>query len=917
MAIKRQGRFYSQQRLSVPAIRDIESAVSADFDSVLRDMVAGTTTAYLLKGFKVNIGVSTFSQSADNLTVNTSNAAILHTLATESGTLLKITGSSAESLNSSNIRVSGAFIAGSTNYISIDFVRKADTSTDTVYFYDKNSNTEFSKLLPVTTLLDYKIVINTTGFTGKVPVAIITTNSGNIPTQITDTRNMFFRLGTGGLTPDQFYDFPWTSRTEPGVVTTSSGTDPFTGADKELSTFKQWMNAVMTSLKEIKGTPYWFSLSGGSSSGSLSLATVNDDANLSVLTGSGTLNHNLSVTGELISNDQITIRNVVTDAAVTIASFTATMNDGEVAFLPLVRFADISGNVTIAPSGVLPGALAGQNALVIQAGSVGQFVSLTNGNPYGDWIKSKNDNARYFRQISNFYDAAGSLTNSTNASYLLLDSAYSIAGSTTGSQQIHYNKGFYGPSDIEVSTVTDILDNYDVEDVYWLAKRVGSDIYVKGMGRFVNGEVRPVSENTSNNVLNYIGSSNESATYPAYATSVTGAILSPAQYNYGGTSTDNLTIRTSVLTSAASNQAQNKNIVLVGGGTVANAAGVITWTDVARLIMHGPGSGTENYISPGSFSLIGTDTAAYVQIDRNSSVTISVSVTASASVPLAENIFVIARRLSAESDVWLGVGGQAYLLSDNSSSDSGFTPTSLNSSGYGNIQKWRQELQTGVPFDLVETPYSVTATLLFKNGLLQTYGTDYILTGSGGNRIDQTSYDATAEYVACYAVGNNVPYVYVQSYTTISVTATAISFSPSPNASDTAGVLVFVNGLQRKIPEDCYASPDGLVFTFSLLPSDVVSFFYRGVNNNEMARQKSVNQTVTSGRTIYTYDCDINHDKSTLLSIDGVVQFPVTNTYGLTSSEITVNDYRMINPGVFEVNSSSLTTGSQIYVWSI
>lgn len=921
MAIKRQGRFYSQERLAVPAIRDIESAVSADFDSVLRDMIAGTSTGYILSGFTVNIGVSTFSQSADNLTLNSLNGKILNTTAIESGTLLKVTGSTAEALNTSNARISGSFIAGSTNYVSINYIRKADTSTDTVYFYDKNADIEFSKLLPVATLLDYQIVINTTGFDVNVPVAIIQTNSGNVPTQITDSRYMLFRLGTGGLTPNQFYSYPWLSgRTEPGTATTSSGTDPFTGADKNITTFKEWMDAMMTSIKEIKGSSYWFS-TGSSGSGGLSLQTVNDDANLSVWTGLGTLTHNLSTTGQIISSANINIRNMVTDSNFVVESFTKSLADGEVLFLNLTRYSDITGNVTFVPSGTLPGSLVGQNNLVVQASSVGQFTSLTNGSPYGDWIKSKNDNPRYFRQVSAFYNSAGSVTNSTNATYILLDSSYNITGASTGIQQAHYNQGYHGQSVVLTSSKVSILGTYNIQNVYWLAHRSSDSVYVRNMGRFVPGEVRAVNENTATNVLNFIGSANESATFPVYATSVTGAIISPSQVNYNGSSTDNLTIRASELTTAMANKAQDRNIAMLGGGTVSNVAGLLSWNASITFIINGPGAGTTNYIPIGSANMNVAGTCAYVTIDRNSVASLAVSITTYANVPLADNTLVIARRMTTN-DVWVGIDGLAYLITDGSDSGTtGVTPASAFSLGIANLHKWVQEIPTGTinasnkSFTLSKNPVSSTATLVFRNGMIQTPGTDYSLTNS--NNILFVSAPAVGnELVTVYARGGTVPYVYVQSVTTIALTTSVVSFTPSPVASYTPGIAVFVNGLQRVVNTDFTATASGLTFAFNLNPLTVVNYFYTGVNDNEFTEQSLFTQTLTSGRTIYTYFTDYNHPNLALISFDGVAQFPVTNTYGLTSSVITVNDYRFLDSQTLEVNATSLTTGTVGYIWA-
>ncbi len=919
MAISRQNRFYSQERISVPSIRAIEAGVTSDFDSILRNFMSSTTEAYIVKGFYINIGATTFASSADNLTLNTLNGVIMNTLALEAGTLLSVDGSATEALNSSNARVSGSFIAGSTNYISINYIRKASTSTDTVFFYDADSDTEFSKILPVSTELDYQIIINTTGFSGYDPIAIVTTNSSNIVTQIVDSRNMFFRLGTGGLTPDPFNDYSWPgTRTEPGTTTTSSSDDPFLGADKNIYSFKQWADAVMTEIKAIKGTSFWFSNSGssGGGSGDLSLATINDDANLSLWSGLGTLTHNLATTGTLISSADIVIRNVVTDSKFTVQSFSKSISDGSVLFLNLTRYTDITGDVTVVPGGTLPGSLVGLNSRTIQAGSVGQFSSLVAGvSITGDYVKVKSDNVRYFRQIQAFYDAVGSVTTSAGASYLLLDSAYAGA---TGVERIHYNKGFYPASDVLTATKSGILATYDIGNVYWLADRESDAIYVKGMGRFVAGEVRPVSENTSNNVLNFIGSTNESATFPSYATDVSGGITSPTQVNYGGASTDNLTIRVSELSSAMADKAMDKNVQFLGGGTVDNTAGLIAWSTSITVSIGGPGSGITNYIAAGNCYLTATDSCAYVTIDRNTVSLLPVSVTTFALLPLNENAFVFARKLST-GDVW--VGNSPYLITDGTNSLSGITPSSSGSAGGGNLHLWAQEVPTGsinssnTSFTITNFPYSVTTCILFRNGLYQSATTDYSITNSV-NILFTAAPLSGDEIVAMYGLGSTVPYVYVQSLTTVSITGSTVAFSPSPTASYTPGVVVFLNGLVRRANTDYTASGAGLGFTFNLEPGSIVSAFYTGVNANIIARQGSFAQSLTSGRSLYSWFFDYTSVNSTIVAFDGVAQFAINNTIGLTSSNITINDYQWLSPNVLEANAASFTTGTIGYIWA-
>jgi hypothetical protein len=235
----------------------------------------------------------------------------------------------------------------------------------------------------------------------------------------------------------------------------------------------------------------------------------------------------------------------------------------------------------------------------------------------------------------------------------------------------------------------------------------------------VTGETRPVDENTSTNVLNFIGSSNESLTFPVYATTVSGGITSPSQVNYSGTTSDNLTVRVSELSSAMANKAQDKNISMIGGGNVDNSAGQMTWNASITIVVNGPGSGHVNYIAAGTANMSASYSCAYVTLDRNAVSSLPVSVTIFQNLPLSENVYVIARRL-ANADIYTGIDGQAYLISDGTGSTTGVNPSSPLSLGVANLHKWKQEIPTGAvnssntSFTLSGTPHSVTSVLVFK-----------------------------------------------------------------------------------------------------------------------------------------------------------------------------------------------------------
>jgi len=922
MAIKRQNRILSQQRLTVPIMKAIESGVSSDFDDLLRGYLAGYTTPYVIRGFYINILGNSFTQTADNLTLNTQNSGILHVQGSESGTLLIVNGSAGDALSATNFRVKGAFVAGATNYISLSLVRTADAnSVDTVVLWDVNSSTERPKLIPTATILDYRINISTTGFGTNLPIATVTTNAGNIPTSIVDARNMIFRLGRGGAVPDPLYSYGWPGgRTEPPIISTGVLQNPFFGADKQITTQKEWMDAVMTSIKEIKGTPYWFSVGGGGGASGLSLLSVNDDANLSELTGTGYFTHDSVTLGQLSVSSDIYIRNVVTDSYFRIESFTKLLNDGQVLYIPLTRYKVIGGNIIIMPAAAPAAVLAaagGNLARIMQVTAVGQFAPLvanSAGAGRGDFIRSQNDDNRFFRQIEEFYDAAGVITTAANATYLVLDAAYT---GSMGSQSTLYNKTFYSAlTDVTVANKIAVLGLTNIENVYWLALRQGSLIYVKDMGEMEQGKRRYISDNTTQNILDYLGSPSEVTTIPPYASTIAGGVTAPAQYNYPGASSDNITVRASLLSTAAADQAQNKNITLLGGGTVANAAGNISWDATATFVINGPGAGTINTMLAGNVT-VPVNGCAYVTIDRNNNAVLTPSTSTFAALPLGENIYVFARRLST-ADVWVGLDGFSHLIADGTNNSTGFNSASIGTVGASNLHSWRQELPSsgvinGVNkiFVFDSTPYSNSGFCLFKNGLFQVQDPTIDYSIAGNTVTFKTAPLAGSEIVAQIPVGKTIPYTYVQQNVTVTMLTTNYTLAIAPG--NVRGVAVFINGLLRRYGTDFSIAGVNVTFTFTPSVGSMITFFYTSSNDNLFGDQGECSPAPNGSREFFKYFKDIKNINGAFITIDGVAQFPIMNTLNNTGYTAPYDYYWVGGNGIktYQVPPA----GAFVYAW--
>lgn len=244
--------------------------------------------------------------AANALQLIVAEGSIFHPNSDISGTFFTVpSGTDNESLNSTvNNKVEGAFAANALNYVGLEFTRQVDDSTTSqAYLWNPTTNSEFTKVLPLAETMDYKIVINSSGFEANVlPLAIVHTNSSNNVSTIDDQRDILFRLGTAGnITPNPFHVYQWSEgREENFWSSSSSSVSPFEGGDKQLKTLKDWMDAVMSSVREVKGTPYWYSDNVG---GSIIKARA-DIAN-TVVTGRGSISHSTTTPGLINWSDDV------------------------------------------------------------------------------------------------------------------------------------------------------------------------------------------------------------------------------------------------------------------------------------------------------------------------------------------------------------------------------------------------------------------------------------------------------------------------------------------------------------------------------------------------------------------------------------------------------------------------------------
>lgn len=535
MAVQRRVNWISQQRVDVPDMRAVESAASNDFDQLIQGFVTGTVQGYFVRGFNI-LMAGAIGGASSGLQMNVDPGALLHIASSQSGTVYMVPGGTApQQLNSAtNVIVDGAFAPSAVNYVSVEYERFIDDTTSAqIYIWNPTTNNETTKNAPRAQILRYRIKITTsTPASNYLPVATVITDSGNNVVSITDDRPMIGRLGRGGVTPNPFYLYPWTQgRSENPTTSTSNSIDPFSGGDKAIGNLKEWMDAVMSSIQEIKGTTYWYSASASGS-----LESLRQDLGNTVITGKGSIAHGVDPTdkitptqaGQINWDQDIKIKVIGSELTYTLlanpTSTDITLADDEVAYVNLVRGVIVSPNLIFTNG--LP-----------QVVSVGA-ISWTGPLQAGDYLKLGSDTDAGYYEIQ----SVDSLTQVTLTS--------NFAGISTGPAGA---KGKYAFGDYQTSPTPST--NRDIfitsresvpegEDIFWLFMRTDNGgaqprVYVRLLGtELEEGEDRDVSDTTSQELLKYIGSPMESAFAPQYESALNpGSLPEITNFKVGDAST--------------------------------------------------------------------------------------------------------------------------------------------------------------------------------------------------------------------------------------------------------------------------------------------------------------------------------------------------------------------------------------------
>lgn len=517
MAVQRRVNFISQQRVDVPDMRAVESSASNDFDQLFQAFVTGPSKGYVVRGFTI-LMAGAIGGAASGLQLNVDPGALLHVTSSQSGTILMVpTGTPSQQLNSStNTIVDGAFVPSAINYVSIEYERFIDDTTSAqVYIWNPTTNSETTKVAPRAQVLRYRIKITTAvPLATYLPIATVVTDAGNNVISVRDSRDLIGRLGRGGITPDPFHVYPWSQgRIENPSVSTSNSLDPFYGGDKAIANLKEWMDAVMSSILEIKGTNYWYSTNSAGS-----LVDLREDLANTVITGKGSIAHGVlpsdkitpTAAGQINWDEDINIRVIGSLLTYRLlanpTSTDITLADDKVAYITLIRDVQISPNLVFTNG----------SPTVTSVGAVPWTTSLVS----GDFVKLDTDtDANYYKILT--VDSAIQVTLTANFTGISTGPSGDRAQYTFGSYQTSP-----APSTNRHIFISSRATVPEGQDIFWLFLRTDNGgaqprVYIRFLGAELNqGEDRDISDTTSQELLKYIGSPLESAYAPQYVSAL-------------------------------------------------------------------------------------------------------------------------------------------------------------------------------------------------------------------------------------------------------------------------------------------------------------------------------------------------------------------------------------------------------------
>ena len=464
----------SAERLDLPDFLSIDSYTQGDFKYLMKSFV-GSDRPYVLKGFEVVDPAN--SIGTQNITINIADSVVYYPESKAGPFFYGL-----EEGNPKAAPLIPELRKNSTNYVYL-VLTTFEAAKDTRAFWDPDKEGgvggEFTQDVNTESVLTVDVNISVSAFPeNTIPVCKVKVGA-NFIESIEDCRDMMFRLGSGGLSPNplskySFREQPLSSfaRSEPNTLMDSRiSPNSFRGGDKNINSLKEWMDVVMTRLLELGGSTYWYE-----DTSTFSLINIFKDALATSIKSKGTWENSDVVPGQLTWTEDLVMQSMTDKREVIVRGQSyqtgegvRVLGDGQVMFIVQERNKPIN-------SGSVP--VEWFNSLNFIEGQSGSFENLTK----GDWIKKAGDPDGKYLRVEEFYDAApptaGSPITAELAVCVKLSEAY--YGLTELSQAV-YTKGAYVSSDVLVTDRDDPVLAEAGGNLCWLATRSDRVLNISGI----------------------------------------------------------------------------------------------------------------------------------------------------------------------------------------------------------------------------------------------------------------------------------------------------------------------------------------------------------------------------------------------------------------------------------------------------
>jgi hypothetical protein len=495
-------------------LQAIDSYAASDLRAFVKFMV-GDAQPYIISGLRV-VGAS-----GRDVTIEVKNCAIF--LPNDTAGSFFIGGPSDDDQILS-------IPANSTVYVEASFSRVTQTPV-TKGRWDETATTgaypagqEFTSSVDAQEVLKMTISFNTVDFTpGSIPIARFNTASGI--TSHSDCRNMFFRLGTGGVSPNPTRQYGWSPNRAAAPVTGTAYGDtagsPFQRTDaygvvndSAFTCFKDFHDALLTVIAEMRGVSIWYT------SGALSAYIANLNLNQLMFDSPGghhmvadpatRLTWSRAADGKLRSEGTGPVQwlanygfvswqlgGTFTSASVrtySAALFNITVPDGSNLYLGLIRDVVVGAGNTVE---WLPATNdSGWPTSETVKGVAGDFLGIA----VGDYIRKESESASRYYKVAALYDtitgieASDGAVAGANVTEVRLDRTIAVATA----EPLRYFRARYDTSYLVVDDAASrAAGTYNDSAYYWIGRRTGTEFVTREYGSFSVGESRLTGDDSS------------------------------------------------------------------------------------------------------------------------------------------------------------------------------------------------------------------------------------------------------------------------------------------------------------------------------------------------------------------------------------------------------------------------------------